>query len=155
MENKEQFYTVFGELLYWTAIADGVIQKEELAVIEQKIANHPYGKTIQRAFDVKHPKKESIDSLYQKVMAFCEAYGPNREYKFLVEVLEDVAKASDGIIPAEAAIIQRIKNKMRINLRFERTQLRIFYFCCHFPFFNFCLVPIIKKMSKKINHIPG
>lgn len=50
MSKKERLYDAFGELLYVIAIADGVIQPEELVELEQIIENHPEGESINWSF---------------------------------------------------------------------------------------------------------
>jgi uncharacterized tellurite resistance protein B-like protein len=110
MKNKEKLYESFGELIYVVAMADGTIQKEELEVIEKKLSLHPWGKEIKWSFDYEVEKRGDMEALYEKVIAHCETLGPDREYEFLIEVLEDVARASDGIDENEEAVINAVKD---------------------------------------------
>lgn len=96
MQNTEKLYEAFGELIYVIAMADGEVQKEELDVIEQKLAAHPWGKDIKWSFDYEVKKNRSIEELYKKVISYCEMHGPEKEYNFLLEVIEEVAAAHSG-----------------------------------------------------------
>ena len=50
MVSKTRLYDAFGELIYAVAIADGLIQEEETAVIERTLADHPIAQqTLQPA----------------------------------------------------------------------------------------------------------
>ena len=105
MKDTDKLIEAFGELIYVVAMADGSIQKDELAVIEQKLATHKWGEDIKWSFDYEVKKKNSIEDLYKKVITYCEMHGPDSEYQFLMEVVEDVAKASDGIDKSEKAVM--------------------------------------------------
>ncbi len=96
MQNTEKLYEAFGELIYVIAMADGELQKEELDVIEQKLADHPWGKDIRWSFDYEVKKNRSIEDLYKKVITYCEMHGPEKEYDFLLKVIEEVAAAHGG-----------------------------------------------------------
>ncbi len=116
MKNKEDLYSAFGELIYVLAMADGVIQDEELKVIEKRLAGHPWGKQIKWSFDYEVEHRGDVENLFEKVIAKCEEQGPDREYAFLIDLLEEVAEASDGIDKHEATVINKVKE---ISLRFR------------------------------------
>jgi dienelactone hydrolase len=109
MRNKAELYEVFGEMIYVLAMADGTIQKEELDVIEKKLAKHPWGKEIKWSFEYEVSKKGNIEDLFQKVISACEMHGPDREYEFLIDVMEEVAEASDGIDENEEFVIDVVR----------------------------------------------
>lgn len=105
MKSSERLYEAFGELIYVVAMADGNIQKEELQTIENRLAGHPWGKDIKWSFDYEVKKSKPIDELYKNVLSYCEMHGPDKEYTFLMETLEEVAKASAGKIESEEEVI--------------------------------------------------
>ncbi len=110
MQNTEKLYEAFGELIYVVAMSDGEIQAEELKVIEEKLANHPWGKDIKWSFDYEVKKERSIEELYKKVITYCEMHGPEKEYQFLIETLEAVAHSSDGIDKDEQKVMDDFTN---------------------------------------------
>jgi uncharacterized tellurite resistance protein B-like protein len=112
MGKLERLYDVFGDLLYVVAKADGIVQKEEVAVLERVIAKHPWAKEIEWAFNYDLEKNTSVDYLYNKVIDFCHEFGPNPEYKFLVDVLEEVANASGKINKKEMVVINKFTTEL-------------------------------------------
>ena len=50
-------------------------------------------------------KKNPVEDTYKKVITCCEAHGPEREYKYLIELLEKMSKASAGMDDNEAKAI--------------------------------------------------
>ncbi len=117
MKNTHKLFEAFGELLYVVAMADGVIQKEELAVIEERLSNHKWGKDIKWSFDYEVSKENSLEFLYKKVVAYCEDHGPDEEYDFLVELLNEVAKSSNGIEKEEKEKIEGFVNDLTQKFR--------------------------------------
>ncbi len=105
MKSIEKLYDSFGELIYVIAMADGRIQEVELKTIHEKLANHPWGEAIQWSFDYEVDKNRSIGDLYQKVINYCEMHGPDPEYKFLLEVIQEVAEASAGVDAGEQKVM--------------------------------------------------
>ena len=96
MTSAQKLYDAFGELIYVIAMVDGAIQKEEVAVLEKRLANHPWGESIKWSFDYQVKKSNSINELYKKVISYCEEHGPTEDYVFLLEVMEEVADAYGG-----------------------------------------------------------
>lgn len=112
MKQTELLFEAFGEMVYVVAMSDGVIQKEELEVIEQKMKDHPWGKSLKWSFNYEMKKANSIEDLYKKVVFFCKDHGPDPEYDFLLEILRDVANASSGIDENEDAKISGLSNEL-------------------------------------------
>lgn len=112
MRNTEKLYESFGELLYVMAMADGKIQSAELNVIKNKLANHPWGKDIKWSFDYEVKKQRNVDLLYNRVIAYCEEHGPDKEYAFLLNTLDEVATASNGMDSNEQVIIDDFKRDL-------------------------------------------
>ena len=123
MKNTEKLIEAFGELIYVIAMADGTIQKEELEVIEQKLANHKWGEDIKWSFDYEIKKNRSIEELYDRVITYCEMHGPDAEYQFLMEVIEEVANASNGIEDKEQQVMDDFVRDM--TNKFKKDMERI------------------------------
>ena len=105
MKSTNRLYEAFGELIYVIAISDGKIQEEELNAIERKLSDHPWGEDIKWSFNYEVKKKNSIEDLYKKVISYCEVHGPDKEYEFLIDVIEDIAKSSAGIDENEQKVM--------------------------------------------------
>ena len=112
MQNPTKLYEAFGELIYVIAMSDGQIQPEELQAIEQRLAGHPWGQDIKWSFEYEVAKKQPIEDLYKKVISYCEMHGPEKEYQFLIETLEAVAAASQGIATEEQAVIDNFSSDL-------------------------------------------
>ena len=117
MKSTHKLFESFGELIYVVAMADGAIQKEELTIIEKRLSIHKWGKEIKWSFDYEVSKNNSIEYLYKKVIAYCEDHGPDEEYDFLLNVLDEVAKSSDGIIKEEKEKIDGFVNDLTEKFR--------------------------------------
>lgn len=117
MKNTEKLIEAFGEMIYVVAMTDGTIQKEELEVIENKLAAHKWGEDIKWSFDYEVKKKNSIEDLYKKVITYCEMHGPDAEYQFLLNVIEGVAAASNGIDRDEKEVMDGFVNELTEKFR--------------------------------------
>ena len=123
MKNTEKLIEAFGELIYVVAMADGSIQKEELEVIENKLANHKWDVDIKWSFDYEVKKNGSIEELYKKVISYCEMHGPDPEYQFLLEVIEEVAEANKGIEKDEKKIMDGFVNDLTEKFRSDISRI--------------------------------
>lgn len=112
MNKLERLYEAFGDMLYVVAMADGIIQPEEVKALERITQNHTWAKDINWAFNYDKQTNVSVDFLYNKVLNICHDFGPNPEYKYLVEILEELAKSSDGIDKEEQKIINKFTNDL-------------------------------------------
>jgi len=117
MGKKEHIYDAFGELVYVVAMADGLIQEKELEALEKIIASHPKSREIKWSFDYEMAKGRSVEEVYKKVIISCHENGPDSEYRFLVEMLEEVANASSGIDPKERKVIDNFIHDLTERLR--------------------------------------
>lgn len=124
MKNTDKLIEAFGELAYVVAMADGKIQEEEIKALEAKLADHKWGQDIKWSFDYEVKKNNDPEELYKKVISYCEMHGPDPEYQFLMELLEDIAQASSGVDADEQQVMSdfvqeltdRFKNDIeRIN----------------------------------------
>lgn len=113
MIKKERLYDAFGELIYALAIADGEIQTEEINTLEKIINHHPYAKEIKWSFDYENAKGDDVEDAYQKAILACKDNGPDPEYKYLLDVLMQVAAAFGGIVPQEEKLIENFKHDLR------------------------------------------
>ncbi|MGD1843802.1 MAG: TerB family tellurite resistance protein [Salibacteraceae bacterium] len=105
MAATDKLYDAFGELIYVLAMSDGVIEPVELAVIEKKLAEHEWGQAIKWSFDYEVKQNRSLEELYKKVIIYCERHGPDSEYAFLIEVLEEVAHANAEFHASERKVL--------------------------------------------------
>ncbi len=113
MVNKTRLYDAFGELIYAVAIADGMIQQEELNTLEKILEGHPWAKEIKWSFDYERKKNHTLRDTYLKALETLKEYGPCADYKYLVEVLEKVAEAADGFTKTEGIIISNMQKSLQ------------------------------------------
>ena len=120
MKSTEKLFDAFGELIYVIAMVDGEIQKEEIAAIEKKLSSHKWGKEIKWSFDYEVKKNQSVDDLYKKVISYCEIHGPEPEYQFLLDVIDEVARSNNGINENERNVmnnfVQDLTKKFREDI---------------------------------------
>ena len=110
--NKEKLYEAFGELIYVVAMADGNIQASEVAALKKLVQEHPLGADIKWSFDYEAKNETNVADTYQKVLNTCQAYGPTEEYLSLIDLLEKVAEASNGIDMEEQAVIKNFQTDL-------------------------------------------
>jgi len=103
--NQEKLYDAFGELLYVVAMADGLIQDEEITALERVLADHPWAADIKWSFEYERKKGNAVEDVYDKVIDYCKYNGPHPEYQKMVEVMEAVANASAGVDAEEQAVM--------------------------------------------------
>ena len=107
--NKEKLFEAFGELIYVVAMADGEIHDSEVAALKKLVNEHPLGADIKWSFDYEAKNVTDTGDTYQKVLNTCQAYGPSEDYLLLIDLLEKVAAASDGVEEKEQAVINNFK----------------------------------------------
>jgi hypothetical protein len=54
-----------------------------------------------------------VEEAYQKAILACKDNGPDPEYKYLLDIMMEVAAAFDGIVPQEQKIIENFKTELR------------------------------------------
>lgn len=113
MSDKSRLYDAFGELIYAVCLADGIIQPEEIEKIKEVLRNHPWGSEIEWSFNYEARKKNNPKETFDKAIEILKNHGPDSEYVFLVEILEQIASASDGIVPEERAVIDGFQQSLR------------------------------------------
>jgi uncharacterized tellurite resistance protein B-like protein len=110
--NKEKLYEAFGELIYVLAMADGKIQESEKDALQQLINQHPLGADIKWSFDYEARKASNVQDTYKKVLNTCQAYGPTEDYLLLIDLLKQVAEASQGIDEEEQAVVDNFQSDL-------------------------------------------
>ncbi len=112
MVSKEKLYDAFGELIYAVAKADGLIQVEEKLMLEKILAEHPWASQIHWSFDYESKKDMDPEESYKKALDIFKEYGPDPDYVYLLEILEKVAAASDGIDADEQKVIDSFQSDL-------------------------------------------
>ncbi|WP_103864901.1 MULTISPECIES: permease [Aquimarina] len=105
MVSKDRLYQTFGELFYVLAMRDGVIQKEEVEILEQILKGHPSGAEIKWSFDYESKNQNDIETLYKKVIEVFSDNGPDKEYDFVLYALAKIAEASEGMSDKEEEMV--------------------------------------------------
>jgi tellurite resistance protein len=100
------------------AIADGIIQKEEKQALHEIIKSHPWASDIEWSFNYETDKHQDPEYLYKRVLSICHQNGPDPEYKFLVEILEAVARASSST-ELENKTIERFTTELTERFRHD------------------------------------
>ncbi|MEM1319473.1 MAG: TerB family tellurite resistance protein [Bacteroidota bacterium] len=115
MVSKTRLFDAFGELIYAVAISDGMVQQEEIDSLHKILRGHPWAKEIQWSFDYEHRKQNALMETYNKALDTFKEYGPTKEYAYLIEVLEEVAAASDGVEKKEGILISNFQKSLRAH----------------------------------------
>jgi uncharacterized tellurite resistance protein B-like protein len=106
MTKTERLYEVFGELLYAIAMADGLIQEEEITALEEIVENNPWSTSMQWSFNYEKNKAHDVEAVYKKVINYCHQHGPSPHYIEFISAMEKIAAAADGIDAKETEMIQ-------------------------------------------------
>ena len=127
MTRKEKLYEAFGELVYTVAIADGYIQAEETEALQRLLNDHPWSKEIEWSFRYEVDNKRELKEVYEKALDTFAELGPDKEYEFMLEVLDKVAHASSGGEEDEARVIHSFKKDLiaRFEKDLERLKLML------------------------------
>ncbi len=123
MVNHEKLYEAFGELLYVIAMEDGSIQEEELEVVQQVLQQHPWASDIQWSFRYEQKKQRNVAEVYDRVLDFCKHAGPHPEYANMIEVMQQIAAAHDGVNNAEAAKMKDFQEQLIKRFQQDIAQL--------------------------------
>ena len=117
--DKERLYDAFGELIYALAMADGLIQPEEIRALDAILQGHPWASQIKWSFNYEASKSIDLQDVYKKALDTFTQHGQDKEYIYLIDILEKVAKASDGIDANEQEIIERFQKDLKENFIIE------------------------------------
>jgi len=113
MVSRTRLYDAFGELIYAIAIADGVVNPEELDALKEILKEHPWGEEIQWSFNYEMKKENALKDSYLKALDTLKENGPDPEYLKLVEIVEKVAHAKDGMDSKEGRMISIFQKTLR------------------------------------------
>jgi len=123
--NKERLYDAFGELIYALAMADGLIQPAEIQALDTILQGHAWASQIKWSFDYESNKNLNLKEVYKKALDTFTEYGQQLEYAYLIDILQKVAKASDGINEAEQEMIERFQQDLRENFIAEMEKRKL------------------------------
>jgi hypothetical protein len=117
MRDNERLYDTLGELLYVVAMADGIIQQEEIDTLNKILEGHAWAKEIKWSFNYESVKKSDIDDIYNKVIHFCHGYGPSIVYPEFIESMKTLAMSSNGIDSDEDRVISSFSKDLIARLQ--------------------------------------
>ncbi|MFK7774841.1 MAG: TerB family tellurite resistance protein [Saprospiraceae bacterium] len=113
MVSQARLHDAFGEIIYAVAIADGLIQEEELKLIDEKLAQFSWGEDAKWSFNWERKKETKLKEAYLKALDTLKENGPTASYYDLINILEEVAKASDGFEKKEGRVISIFNKSLR------------------------------------------
>ena len=115
LSDKTKLYSSFAALIYAVTMADGIIQKEEMSIIRRVIGDHPMMTHINSYFE-SGDRKISIVKAYYDVLSFIKENKPDPEFAFLLKILEELSKQSEGVGEEDENLmeefIEDLKSKM-------------------------------------------
>lgn len=117
MVQRQQLYTAFGQLIYALAKADGEVQQEELEQINKLLITHQWSNDILWSFNTECSKKALSDTTLAKSIAIFREYGPYYEYPYFFHVIEEIAKAYDGIVKEEQQVLDELREVLLVELK--------------------------------------
>lgn len=117
MVQRQELYAAFGQLIYTLAKADGEVQQEELEKINKLLVAHQWSNDILWAFNRECAQKTTCDTTLAKSVAIFREYGPYYEYPYFFHVMEEVAKAYDGIVKEEQKLLDKLRDVLLVELK--------------------------------------
>jgi uncharacterized tellurite resistance protein B-like protein len=105
MNDKEELYEAFGELIYVVAKVDGLIDGDEVSKITKILDNHPWASNIKWSFNYEWLRDEPAEEIYKKAIARCLKHGPAEEYVEMLDVMKQITDASEQTYRSEQKII--------------------------------------------------
>lgn len=129
MTAREKLHEAFGELIYSICKTDGDVQESEVEKLKERLKGHSGAESILWSFNYENYKSKPVADTYRKAMFTCKDHGPDPEYPFLLNLLKEVAAASNGLDEAERNLVngfeaelkeQFIKNDKADRLKFNR-----------------------------------
>ena len=120
MSNKEKLYKSFARLIFALIGKDDTIKKSDAAQIEDKLISHKWRGNASWTFNTRTERDENIDELFDELIKNCEKNGADREYEFLIDVLEDVVAASKDKILVTSILQNFEAETERINREYAK-----------------------------------
>ena len=121
--SKERLYDAYGEIIYAITLADGIIQPEEIKQLKEIVKLHPWASQIKWSFDYESSKEKDVMLAYNSALITLKEHGPDPDYAHLVNFINEIASASNGIDVNEAKMIETFKTSLRNhfieNIKFE------------------------------------
>lgn len=96
MDTKNKVYEAFAELIYSVVMADGEIKEPEKTTITTIAGSHPIAQNIQR-YLASNSKDTSIAQSFLHTIDVCKEHGNDPEYPFLLNMIVEISKVSEGI----------------------------------------------------------
>jgi len=115
MISQARLHDAFGEIIYAVAIADGLIHEEELKVVDEKLQDFSWGKDAKWSFHWEKKKGTELKVAYLRALETFKENGPTPHYYELIEILEDIAKASDGFEKKEGQVISIFNKSLQLH----------------------------------------
>lgn len=111
----ESVYDAFARMIYAIVIADGVIDKDEKKIIEDKVK----GKEIESFLNhyIESEEEHFIIESYQNLLHACRDFGPSNEYSSLIDILNSIKTVSSVIDEDDAEIMDSIISNLKHKLK--------------------------------------
>ena len=108
----ERLFDAFGELLYAVAKADGEVQNSEISRLEYMAKKYSWGKQVLWSFNYEKERDYDLNDAYSRALGRMLEFGPHPQYQQLIQLLNQVAEASNGIDYKEKQLIQRFERDL-------------------------------------------
>ncbi len=112
MADKDRLYDAIGELAYAIAKADGLIDGDEIGKLTEILEQHPWASNIKWSFNYEWLRDEPAEEIYKKAINRCMDYGPTKEYDEILDLLNQIAAASNGVDESEQKMIDSFSNDL-------------------------------------------
>ena len=100
---------VFGKILYALAMADGAVQNSEINILHKIVSKDKWARQIEFSFKVARKLDMDPKTVFEKNMRVFRARPIDEHYPYFLELMQKIAQAHDGIVPAEQAMIEKFK----------------------------------------------
>ncbi|MCU0390320.1 MAG: TerB family tellurite resistance protein [Thermoflexibacter sp.] len=117
MVNKEKLLEAFGELVYAVAKIDGTVQHEEIEKMKDIFQHKKGGSEVIWSFNYEDKQNTSVKDAYEKALSVMIEFGAYEGYTELINILNEVAKASNGIDESERFLISRFEEDLKRGLQ--------------------------------------
>ncbi len=107
---NQETLDVFGRIVYAMAMADGEVQDSEAKALHDIVEHDQWAKQIEFSFDMAKKLKMDPWIIFLKNMRIFRARPIDEHYPFFLHLLEEIAKAHDGIVPQEEAMLEKFKS---------------------------------------------
>ena len=107
---NQETLDVFGRILYAMAMADGAVQDSEAKALHDIVEHDQWARQIEFSFDMAKDLKMDPWIIFLKNMRIFRAKPVDEHYPFFLHLLEEIAKAHDGIVPEEQAMLEKFKS---------------------------------------------